>query len=233
MKILITGSSGFIGGELVNLLQAKHEIVKFDILEGNDIRDIQHLNNKMQGVDIVVHTAAYRKPYEDKTFKDYFETNCIGTFNVAHSATEAGVKRLIFTSSTSYYGIEKGIPFVKPVQENNPVMTQHVKVGDLSCRDCDIAYSTSKVIAEQILANYGLTKKMEVVILRLGPTRKRGEYRPFGELKLHLKIENALQALESAINCKKQLWYEAFTITDELDQVDISKAKEILNYQPV
>jgi hypothetical protein len=74
---------------------------------------------------------------------------------------------------------------------------------------------------------------MQVIILRIGPTRKRGEYRPFGDLKLHLKIENALQVLESAINSTKELWYEFFTVTDELEQVDISKAKEILNYKPI
>jgi len=233
MKIFVTGSSGFIGKELVNHLSKKHKIVEYDLAKGRDILNYSQLKNAMNGCDIVVHLAAHRKPYEDKTFKDYFETNCQGTFNVAQAAMECKVKRLIYTSSTSYYGIEKGIPFIKLVRESNLVITQHVKPKDLSCRECDITYSTSKVISEQILANYGLTKKMEVIILRFGPTRKKGEYRPFGDLKLHLKIENALQILESAINTKKKIWYEAFTVTDNIDNVDISKAKKILNYKPI
>ncbi len=233
MKILITGSSWFIGNELVNKLQNKYDIVKFDLENNQSILNFKELKKSMKDCDIVIHLAAHRKPYEDKNFKDYFETNCQGTFNVAQAAMECGIKKLIYTSSTSYFGIEKGIPYIKPIKDNNPVMTQHVKVDDLNCRDCDIAYSTSKVIGEQILANYGLTKKMQVIILRLGPTRKQWEYRPFWDLKLHLKIENALQVLELAITTNKKIWYDFFTITDEIEQVDISKAKEILGYKPI
>jgi nucleoside-diphosphate-sugar epimerase len=233
MKIFITGSSGFIGGELVKRLEGKHEIVSYSHDKGFDILDYNQLKKAMKGCDVVVHSAAIRKPLEDKNFVDYFNVNCIGTFNVAQAAMENGVKKLIYLSSSSYYGIEKGIPEPSSIVEDIPILTQKFKVSDLSCRDCDIAYSTSKVIAEQILANYGLTKKFQVIILRFGPTRKRGEYRPFGKLRLHLKIENGLQALESAIFTDKELWYEAFTIMDELDNVDISKAKKLLNYKPV
>jgi nucleoside-diphosphate-sugar epimerase len=189
----------------------------------------------MAGCQVVVHLAAHRKPYEDKTFKDYFETNCQGTFNVAQAALENGVKKFVFSSSMSYYGMEKGMPIMTPVVEEGTVLTQRVKSEDLpeTVRDCDIAYSTSKVIGEQVLANYGLTKKFEVVILRLGPTRPRGVYKPFGELKLHVKIENALQAIEKAIESKRKLWYEAFSIVDEIEGVDISKAKRLLGYNPV
>ena len=76
-------------------------------------------------------------------------------------------------------------------------------------------------------------KKFEVIILRLGPTRAKGVYNPFGELKLHLKIENALQAIQHAIETPKKLWYEPFSIVDEIEGVDISKAKKILDYRPI
>ncbi|MCF7910085.1 NAD(P)-dependent oxidoreductase [Candidatus Pacearchaeota archaeon] len=235
MKIFITGSSGFIGKELNQHLSSKHKIVEFAHDAGCDILNYDQLKSAMKGCDIVVHLAAHRKPYEDKTFKDYFETNCQGTFNVAQACMENGVKKLIFTSSMSYYGMEKGMPIKVPVIEDSTVLTQRVKTEDLpqTVRDCDIAYSTSKVIGEQVLANYGMTKKFEVIILRLGPTRPKGVYKPFGELKLHVKIENALQAIENAINSDKKLWYEAFSIVDEIEGVDISKAKKILNYKPI
>jgi nucleoside-diphosphate-sugar epimerase len=232
MKVMITGSSGFIGTELVNYLKDKHEVVEFAHDKGNNILNYNKLKDSMKKCDIVIHLAAHRKPYEDKTFKDYFETNCEGTFNVAQAAMENKVKKLVFTSSTSYYGIEKGIPEPDKITETAPILTQKFNVNDLDCRDCDIAYSTSKVIAEQILANYGLTKKMQVIMLRIGPTRKEGDYRPFGKLKLHLKLDNALQAIELAIENKNELWYEAFTIMDELEGVDITKAKKLLGYNP-
>jgi len=234
-KIFITGSSGFIGKELTEYLSSKYEIVGFPHEEGNDILNYKQLKSAMNGCDVVVHLAAHRKPYEDKTFKDYFETNCEGTFNVAQACMENKVKKMIFTSSTSYYGMEKGMPIKSPIIENGTVLTQRVKTEELDSvvRDCDIAYSTSKVISEQILANYGMTKKFEIIILRLGPTRPRGIYKPFGKLKLHLKIENALQTIENAIESKNKIWYEAYTIVDAIDNVDISKAKKDLKYKPI
>ena len=114
MKIFITGSSGFIGNELVNHLSDKHEIIKFDLSDNQNILDFEQLKESMKDCDVVVHLAAHKKPYEDKTFKDYFETNCQGTFNVAQAAMECGVKKFIYTSSTSYFGIENGIPYIKP-----------------------------------------------------------------------------------------------------------------------
>jgi len=235
MKIFITGSSGFIGKELTNHLSSKHEVVGFAHNKGCDILNYEQLKSAMKGCEVVVHLAAYRKPLEEKTFKDYFETNGQGTFNVAQACMENGVKKLIFTSSMSYYGMEKGMPIKVPVVEGSTVLTQRVKTEELpqTVRDCDVAYSTSKVIGEQILANYGMRKKFEVIILRLGPTRPKGVYKPFGELKLHVKIENALQAIEQAIESTKKLWYEAFSIVDEIEGVDISKAKKILNYKPI
>lgn len=105
MKILITGSSGFVGVHLVNLLSAKHEVVPFDLKEGRDIRDIEALDKHMVGVDTVIHLAAlvvgpesWEKP------KDYFETNGTGTLNVLLSAIKNKVKRIVITSSAAIYG---------------------------------------------------------------------------------------------------------------------------------
>ncbi len=236
MKIFITGSSGFIGTELIKHLEGKHEIKPYSHEDGNDILNYEHLKSAMKGSDIVIHLAAIKKPLEDKTFADYFNINCKGTFNVAQAAMENKIKRLIFTSSTSYYGIEKGLTVKTPILESSPILTQHTNAEDLTdeTRPCDIAYSTSKVITEQILANYGMSKMIEVVILRIGPTRPTGVYKPFGEdLKLHLKIENCLQAIELSINSEKKLWYEAFSIMDKIDSVDITKAEQILGYKPI
>lgn len=232
MKVFITGSSGFIGKELAAHLEGKHEIVPYDRAQGQDIRDFESLKQAMRGCDAVVHLAALRKPFEDKTFEDYFSINCDGTRIVAEAALACGVKRLVYSSSTSYYGLEKGMPFPASLSEDTPILAQRLKEQDLECRDCDIAYSTSKVIGEQVLANYGLTKKFSVVILRLGPTRPRGEHRPFGSLGLHLKIENALQAIELSLGTEKEILYDAFTILDENPAVDLSKAKAALGYVP-
>ncbi len=231
MKIFVTGSSGFIGSALVKHISQKNTVVTYDFSDGQDILNYEQLKTAMKGCDIVIHLAAIPRPEEDKTFSDYFDMNCKGTLNVAQAAEKNKIKRFIYASSTTYYGVEKGIPFVNPIKELNPIVTQFAKTEQLHCRDCDIAYSTSKVIAEQILANYGMRKKFEVIILRFGPTRPSKENRPF--LGMHLKIENAIRAVENAIETKHKLWYEAFTIVDKINDADISKAQEILKYTPI
>jgi nucleoside-diphosphate-sugar epimerase len=232
MKIFITGSSGYIGRELITHLDGKYEIVKYDLVHGQDILDFNKLKEAMRGCEIVIHMAAIRGPDESQSFSDYFKINCQGTLNVINAAVENGVKKIIYASSTGYYGLERGVSYIKPIKESNSVITQHLKADDLNCRDCDVAYSTSKVIAEQILANYGLRKKIGVIILRLGPIGgKKGE--SWGIDGIKLKINNALQAIEKSIAADKEIWYEAFTITDETNNVDLSKARDILGYNPV
>ncbi|MCL4411440.1 NAD(P)-dependent oxidoreductase, partial [Candidatus Marsarchaeota archaeon] len=234
MRIFVTGSNGYIGSEFIKhaSINKELEIVGYDLKNGQDVLDYGGLKKAMKGSDVVVHLAAIRGPDPDKTFSEYFKVNCEGAFNVAHAALENKVKRLVYSSSTSYYGLERGIPFVKPIKEGNPIITQHVKPQDLNCRDCDIAYSTSKVIAEQILANFGLMKKLDVIILRFGPIGGRPGER--WELDgISLKIENSAKALELAVRLNRKLWYEVFTITDAVPNVDLSKARSILGYNPV
>jgi nucleoside-diphosphate-sugar epimerase len=232
MKIFITGSSGYIGKELIDKISLEHEIVSFDLENEQDLLNYKQLKKAMKGCDIVIHLAAIRGPDETKSFENYFNQNCQATLNVAKACVENKIKRLIYSSSTGYYGVENGIPYVKPLKESNPIITQHIKVNDLDCRDCDINYSTSKVIAEQILANFGLTKKIDIIILRLGPIGgQKGEVWKVDGITL--KIENAIQAIELAIKLNQKLWYEAFTITEEVSNSDISKAKNILKYKPI
>lgn len=231
MKIFITGSSGYIGSELIKEISNNHEIITFDLKDNQDILNFEQLKNSMGGCDVVVHLAAIRGPDESKSFDDYFNQNCRVTLNIANACVSNNIKKLIYTSSTGYYGVEVGIPYIKPLKESNAVLTQHVKINELNCKPCDIGYSTSKVISEQVLANFGLTKKLHTTILRLGPIGgKPGEIWCLDGITL--KIKNAIQSLMLAINTKEEIWYESFTITDDVPNSDISKAKK-LGYNPI
>ena len=104
----------------------------------------------------------------------------------------------------------------------------YLKSEDLKCRDCDIMYSESKIIAENILAFYGLTKKMQIIILRF--PRIGDKDGPHGT---RVSMDNAIQAIMKAVELKDVLWYEAFNVADKLENIDISKARELLEYSPI
>lgn len=225
MKIFISGHKGYLGSEFVKKYANDHEIIGYDHKDGEEILDYENLKNKMQGVEQVVHLAAIPKPVAGKDFEDYFRNNVQATLNIAKASLENKVKRIIYASSTTIYGIEGGIPFKTPIKEDQPFVSQYLKADQLSTRDIDLSYHMSKVMAEQIMAWYGLNKKIQTTALRFGPINKVF-------LGTSVSIDNATQAIKLALDYSGELWYEAFSIVDEIEHIDISKAKKILGYYP-
>lgn len=112
-KILVTGSSGQLGREIVKQLRLKHyETVGIDIIESEttdfliDIRDKKQINKVIKGIDAIIHTAAiHGKHYELKFPREAFiKTNINGTFNLLNTCVENGINKFIYTSTTSIYG---------------------------------------------------------------------------------------------------------------------------------
>lgn len=114
-RYLITGGAGFLGINMVRyLLERGHEVVSLDIAPFDypeqdqitevtgDIRDRSTVDKAMEGVDIVIHTAAALPLYKPE---DIFSTDIDGTRNVVESAHQHGVERFIHISSTAVYGI--------------------------------------------------------------------------------------------------------------------------------
>jgi len=227
MKILVTGSKGYLGNPLVKKIKQTYDVIDFDIVDRKDILNYEQLKEAMKGSEIVIHLAAIPKPDESKTFDDYFQVNCVGTLNVVKAAIENKVRRLIYVSSTTYYGVERGIPVKFPLKEDNQIVPMYLKADDLKCRDCDLMYSESKIIAENILAFYGLLKKIQIIILRF--PRVGDLEGPYGTM---VSMNNAIQGIVKAIEFDGILWYEAFNIANRLENVDISKAQRILEYNP-
>lgn len=228
MKILITGSSGYFGGPLTKQVSKIHAVIGYDLLEGRDILNYVQLKGAMKGCDMVVHTAAIPKPDETKSFDDYFLVNCVGTMNVVKAAIENKVKRLIFISSTGYYGVERGVPVKLPLKEDQQTVPMYLKAEDLKCENKALMYSQSKVIAENILAFYGLTKQIQIICLRF--PRIGDKEGPHGT---RVSTSNAIQGVVKSIEKKEKLWFEAFNVSDELELIDISKAKKVLGYSPL
>ncbi len=164
---LITGGAGFLGINLVRyLLDRGHKVVSLDIADFDypersrikvikgDIRDRSSVDRAMEGVDIVVHTAAALPLYKPE---DIFSTDIDGTRNVLQSALDHQVDRAIHISSTAVYGI----PDHHPLLEDDRLHG----VGP---------YGEAKVRAEQIGKDYR-QKGLCVPILRpksfIGPER--------------------------------------------------------------
>lgn len=224
-RILITGHKGKLGSAFVEKYKNDFEIVGYDIADGDDLLDYEKLKQTMAGCSQVVHLAAIPRPVEGKGFEEYFQANDLTTLNVIRAATAHQLKRIIYASSTSIYGVEVGIPFKTPIKEDQPFVSQYIPANRLSCGGEYLAYHDSKVIAEQMLSWYGLMKKIQTVALRFGPIDVK-------YLGTSVSINNATQAIKLVLDSAKEFWYEPFTIVDELPHIDITKAKTILGYQP-
>ena len=120
-RVLVTGICGTVGAELLRQLAQKNpgEVVGIDNNESElffmdeqyrkdsrvrfylgDVRDRDHLTRMMDGVDIVLHTAALKHVIlNEHAPREAIQTNIQGTQNVIDGAIDAGVERVIFTSS--------------------------------------------------------------------------------------------------------------------------------------
>ncbi len=121
-RVLVTGGCGTVGKELVKQLVVDYSVKDLIVLDNNeselfylselyrehsnvqfflaDIRDQCALSRKMEGVDIVFHTAAFKHVIlcEQVPF-EAVQTNILGVENIIRAAVAAGVKEVIFTSS--------------------------------------------------------------------------------------------------------------------------------------
>jgi UDP-glucose 4-epimerase len=111
MRILVTGSAGHLGEALMRTLAGVEEVTGLD-LKGSaftncvgSIVDRAFVNQCMQGVEIVLHTATLHKPHiETHTRQDFIDTNITGTLNLLEAAVAADVRAFVFTSTTSTFG---------------------------------------------------------------------------------------------------------------------------------
>jgi len=160
MAILVTGGAGYIGSHtLVSLLDAGQDVVVYDNLINSsetslkrvkditgksfdfinaDIRDKAALAQvfKDYQIDSVIHFAALKAVSESVTSPlKYYETNVYGSICLLEAMTEAGIHKLIYSSSATVYG------------ENNPIpYTETMLLGSPSS-----PYGASKVMVERIL----------------------------------------------------------------------------------
>lgn len=166
MKSLVTGGAGFIGSHIVDkLIEIGHEVVVIDneSAESNgefywndkaqnykyDICDYEKTKELYDGVDYVFHLAAEARIQPAiKNPLLAVKTNVLGTATVLQCSRESGVKKVIYSSSSSGYGHNE-----TPNNENQ-------------LDDCLNPYSVSKISGEKLCSMYTKLFGLKTVIFR-------------------------------------------------------------------
>lgn len=152
MKVLLTGSKGFIGKNIASILRHHHyDVIDYDIIDGHDITDINQLRGFVEQVDLVFHNAAQANLYSLEKLngaKDGVHVNINGTINIAHLCAELK-KKLIYVSTLCVYGDTDDI---KDEQTCKPEPQE--------------LYAYTKLAGEEIVKGYSKNFGMEYCILR-------------------------------------------------------------------
>jgi UDP-glucose 4-epimerase len=166
LKALVTGGAGFIGSNLAHALLARgHEVRLLDnfstghrsnlepldaeLVEG-DLRSYERVAAAVGGVEVVFHQGAL--PSVPRSIQDPLTSTAVnveGTLNVLLAARDAGVRRVVFASSSSVYGNAPGMPR----RESQPLAPL-------------APYAVSKLAAEQYCMVANRVYGVETVALR-------------------------------------------------------------------
>ncbi|NQU83855.1 MAG: SDR family oxidoreductase [Parcubacteria group bacterium] len=199
MKTIVTGGAGFIGSHLTDLLIGSgHQVLVIDDFSNGRLENLEHLKDSPNlkvleadvsdfdkikgsfvGVDWVFHLAGLADivPSIVEPLK-YYKANATGTASVLEASRLAEVKKVVYTASSSCYGI----PDECPTPELAEIRTEY-------------PYALTKNLGERIALHWGQIYKIPVVSLRLfnvyGPrTRTSGTYGAVFGVFLAQKLKN-------------------------------------------
>ena len=176
MRILVTGGAGYIGSHTcVELLQAGYEVVVIDNLCNSSqeaLRRVEEITGKAitfyqedlldraaldrifaeQQVDAVIHFAGLKAVGESVRMPlEYYHNNITGTLNLCAAMRDAGVKKIVFSSSATVYGDPQEIPITENCPKGNPTNP----------------YGQTKSMLEQVLADLHVADaEWDVMLLR-------------------------------------------------------------------
>lgn len=172
-KVLVTGAGGFIGSHLVDALvkngadvtafvhynsrntwgwlenRYSADTPNFQVIAG-DVADMGIIQKVVADQDIVFHLAALIGiPYSYSAPESYVNTNIKGTLNIMQACVNAGIKRIVQTSTSEVYGTAQ----YTPIDEHHPLQGQS-------------PYSASKIGADKIAESYWCSFNLPVITAR-------------------------------------------------------------------
>ena len=190
MRVFVTGGAGFLGSHVSNvLLQAGHQVTVLDNLSTGhremvpkgavfikgDLKQEAKLREWLKGHDVVIHLAALVPvPVSVQHPVEFAENNVVNTVRLLEAMRLAGVKKIVFSSSATVYGLPRNLP----LREDEPLGVQ------------SNPYGATKVSAEAFVAAFQRLYNLDATILRY--------FNPYGpnelcEPETHL-IPNVVQA---------------------------------------
>jgi UDP-glucose 4-epimerase len=167
-KVLVTGGAGFIGSNLVRALVERGDAVRVldnfstgnranlgglevEVVEG-ELRSYERVHNAVRGVEVVYHLGALGSV--PRSVQDPLTSSAVnieGTLNVLLAARDEGIRRVVFSSSSSIYGTRRELP-VKEDMAPDPISP----------------YGVAKLAAERYCVSFSrVYHSFETVVLRL------------------------------------------------------------------
>lgn len=160
MKILVTGACGYKGHVLVPKLLARgYEVVALDTMwfgnylqphpllkcQKTDVRDVESIN--LDGIDAIIHLSSIANdPCGDLDPKLTWEVSALATMQLADKARRKGVRRFIYASSGSVYGIKDELQ-----------VTEDLELKPIS------EYNKTKMVGERVLLSYSEDMVVQIV----------------------------------------------------------------------
>jgi nucleoside-diphosphate-sugar epimerase len=163
-KILVTGSEGKLGREIVRLLKtSNYDVLGIDLLKGEttdeiiDIRDGNETKEITKDIDAIIHTAALHGKHTDLNYSrdKFISTNIIGTNNLLSASVQNGINKFLYTSTTSIYG---------NAMVNNK---QAVWVDERLIPEPRDIYDITKLTCELLCKDYYEKEEIETTVLRV------------------------------------------------------------------
>ena len=154
-RILVTGSSGFVGKNLIEELKRQDaDVLTLTDHNGRriDIRDSKRVTgiiNEIRNIDIVYHLAAITSvPFSFENPGETYEVNVLGTLNILELCRLGNADKIVFASSYVY-----GQPQYLPIDENHPLQPTN-------------PYARSKILGEELCRAYNTDFGVKCIILR-------------------------------------------------------------------
>ncbi|MCS6950072.1 MAG: NAD(P)-dependent oxidoreductase [bacterium] len=240
MKVLVTGSHGFIGRALVERLLAEgYSLRTFDLPASTtagrehfsgDLRDVFAVRRAVQGVEMVLHLGALSSDY--RYAEEVLAVNVQGTWNVLQACMECGVRRVVYFSSINALGCVGG---------HRP--PEYLPLDDFHPRHPMTPYQLSKHLGEEVCRSY--SERYGIVTLCLRPTfvvdttnppwwwrrSSSGRHVEWGkdELWAYVDLQDVCDAVLRAMQVEGVL-HEAFLLSASDTFVDVPTAELVQRF---